>query len=322
MTTNLALASRPIAIELHGLLRDLDPSRFRAELETKVRARIAEVAEKFRRVAERQNASEADDLPSTLAHVAQVLCEDVPGPEVPADEVSEAWTSYRKRLGLAYESLSQRLKAREVELPSLRPTNYARSLVHVGCGLTSIMLIEYVLTATQRAWIPTGFAAFFWFLETLRRVSTRANAVLMWIFAKIAHPREAHHVNSSTWYGTSLALLGLLFPQALCALAVAVVAFADPAASTVGRRFGRTKLVGDRSLEGTTTFAVVATLVGFAALRLWHSAEFGVGRALAVAAVAGLVSALTELVSRRVDDNFSVPMSAAASGWLAMQLLG
>lgn len=320
MNSSLALQSQPIALELHRLLRDLDPSRYRTELEAAVRNRIEEMAQKFRTISERSQATESDDLPSTLAHVAAVLCEEVPPAELPADKLSEAWANYRKRVGQAYESLSLRLRARQVELPSLRPTNYARSLVHVCCGLSSLLLLEYVLSPSQRAILPTTFALFFWFLETLRRVSSNANRFLMWVFSKIAHPREAHHVNSSTWYGTSLALLGLLFPMPLCAVAVATVALADPAASLVGRRYGRTKLVGQRSLEGTATFAVVATLVGFTTLRIWHHAEFSPLRALGIALAAGVGAALTELFSSKVDDNLSVPMASASIGYLVLYL--
>ncbi|MBM4359275.1 MAG: hypothetical protein FJ096_14330 [Deltaproteobacteria bacterium] len=321
MESNLAIQSQPLAIELHRLLRDLDPSRFRDDLEARVRLRITEISDKFRRISERAPASDADDLPSALAHVADVLASDVPEPALPAEKLAEAWTDYRKRLGIAYESLSLRLRARQVDLPSLRPTNYTRSLVHVGCGVSSLLLIEYLLDDRQRVIVPVSFALFFWFLETLRRVSATANRFLMWVFRTIAHPREAHHVNSSTWYGTSLALLGLLFPLPICALAVATVAFADPAASLVGRRWGRTKLVGQRSLEGTSAFALVATVVGFAALMIWHRAEFSPARALVVALCAGVGSAITELVSGKVDDNLSVPLSAATVTWLTLHLL-
>jgi dolichol kinase len=303
------------------LLRDLDPSRYREDLEARVRGRIAEMSDKFRRISERAASNEADDLPSTLAHVADVLTSDVPEPALPAEKLAEAWTAYRKRLGDAYESLSQRLRARQVELPSLRPTNYTRSLVHVGCGVSSLLLIEYVFDDRMRAVIPVSFALFFWFLETLRRFSATANRFLMWVFRTIAHPREAHHVNSSTWYGTSLAVLGLLFPLPVCAVAVATVAFADPSASLVGRRWGRTKLVGQRSLEGTATFALVATLVGFGALMVWHRAAIAPGRALLVAAVAGVGSAMAELFSGKLDDNLSVPLSSAALAWATLQLV-
>ena len=169
--------------------------------------------------------------------------------------------------------------------------------------------------------VPVVFATTFWGMEIWRRLSDRANDVMMWIFKKVAHPHEAHHVNSSTWYGTALAILGLTSPLVLCSVAVIVLGFADPAAAFMGRRFGRTKLVNGRTLEGSLTFAVVGTLAAFAAMMLWH-AELGWGAALIIAGAAAVSAALAELFSRRVDDNMSVPLAAAAGGWIALQLLG
>lgn len=321
METCLAIQSQPAALELHRLLRDLDPSQFRVEIEAALRARIAEMACTFRRICERPQNPELEELHSALTDIADVLCKELPAPELPTENVREAWGTYCKRLGVAYERLSLRLRARQVALPSLRPTNYARSLVHVSCGLLSLLILEHLLDPHLRTVVPLGFAVFFWFLEGLRRVSKKANGILMKLFRPIAHPREAYQVNSSTWYGTSLALLGLFFPLPLCAVAIAVVAFADPAASLVGRRYGRTKLVGQRSLEGTTTFAVVGTLAGFVALRVWHHAEFSPLRALAITAAAGVAAALAELFSDKLDDNFSVPMTAAVVGCIALWLV-
>jgi dolichol kinase len=321
MNASLAVQSRPIALELHGLLRDIDPSRFRQDLEQAIRRRIATLAEAIRGViGERQPQLLAGDgVAAALADLATLLGERVPEPELQADDSSLAWSNFRKQLGQAYEALSLRLRAESVRLPSLRPTNYTRSIVHALTGASCIVLVEYLLSKRARAIVPTVFALSFWFLETLRRVSETANRFLMWIFRHIAHPREAHHVNSSTWMGTALALLGVLFPRSMCAMAIAVIAFADPAASLMGRRYGRVKLVGDRSLVGTVTFAVVATLVGFATLFIWHS-EIATARALTIAAIAGVAAALTELFSKHVDDNFSVPMVAGSVGWLVLSL--
>ena len=96
----LASRSRPIAVELHGLLRDLDPARFRGELETAARRRIAEIAEAIERMM--QGPVDDPNISSALVDLAQVLDEKVPESEAGG---AEAWTSFRKQLSLAYESL-------------------------------------------------------------------------------------------------------------------------------------------------------------------------------------------------------------------------
>ena len=204
---------------------------------------------------------------------------------------------------------------------SLRPTNYTRSIVHVASGVAAFGLVEYVLSDRERAWVPAVFALFFWSLELLRRRSMRANRFLMWVFHRIAHPSEVAQVNSSTWYGTSLALLGLFFPKACASLGVVVLAFGAPAASFIGRRFGKLRLIHGRTLEGTLAFFFVAALGGFAALFGWHGAELGMARALLAALVAALAAATMEIFCHQLDDNFAVPLAAAGAAWAALALV-
>jgi dolichol kinase len=98
-----------------------------------------------------------------------------------------------------------------------------------------------------------------------------------------------------------------------------VLGVGDPLAAIVGRAYGRTKLLHGRSLEGTLAFALSAALACFVAFVVFHP-SLGVPLALGAAAAAALSGAVAELVSLRVDDNFSVPLSAAAGAWLVLLL--
>ena len=99
-----------------------------------------------------------------------------------------------------------------------------------------------------------------WSMEIARRLSDRVNERLMRVFKHVAHPHERYRVNSSTWYVTALLLLALFGTRLSQSLAVVVLAVADPAAALIGRRFGRTRLLDNRSLEGTLAFFVVGAL--------------------------------------------------------------
>ena len=87
-----------------------------------------------------------------------------------------------------------------------------------------------------------------------------------------------------------------------------VLGFADPAAAVIGRRFGQVRLINGRSLEGTATFFVTAWVTGMAALAVFHPE---IPRAGVMCLGAAVTGAIAELVSRRVDDNFTIPMSVA-----------
>jgi dolichol kinase len=203
----------------------------------------------------------------------------------------------------------------------IRPTNWPRQVFHVFSATVIVILVEELLTAEWMRIASGAFAGSFWLLELGRRHSESMNRLLMWIFQHIAHPHESRHVNSATWYATALFILSLTGSHLVCAVGVAVLGLADPMAGIVGRRWGRTRLVHGRSLEGTLAFVAAAVVASLSVIAAWHG-ELWFGRALAVALAAAIPAAVAELLSRRVDDNFSIPLAAAAGAWLAAHLVG
>jgi dolichol kinase len=221
-------------------------------------------------------------------------------------------------VGPAYEDLVAGLARAGQRAPSLRPTNYARNIFHVCSGLFALAVIE--LWTEQMPYIAGGFLTSAVLMESSRRVSPRANEVLMGAFGKVAHPYERHRINSASWYALALVLLALFVPPLGCAVGVVVLGFGDPMAAIVGRRFGRTKLPGGRSLEGSMAFVVAGTLPGMAVLALAH--QLTLGAAAAVALAGATAGAAAEVLSGRLDDNFTIPTVAGLAAWGAQTLFG
>ena len=197
----------------------------------------------------------------------------------------------------------------EAPVPVARPANYTRSLFHVASGAFSLALLRL---APGRSWLiaaAVAFATLAWTLEIARRRSPAVNDALMRMLKSIAHPRERHHVNSSTWYGTALLILALFFPLRAAEIGVVVLGLADPAAGFIGRRYGRTRLRAGRSLEGTLAFFVVAAIGALATLSAFYALPWSSRIILAIAG--GVIGAVTELISTRLDDNFTIPLTTA-----------
>ena len=232
-----------LAVALHGTLLELDPARFVAE-----RAGALHTALRNTSDALRQQGASDDEVGTAARALASAL--DAPPP---ADEHDIAtWVAFRIAVGPAYENLVAGLARAGERVPSLRPTNYARSIFHVCSGLLALTVIE--LWTEGVLWMAGGFLTSAVLMESSRRVSPRANEVLMGAFGKVAHPYERHRVNSASWYALALMLLALFVPPVGCAIGVVVLAFGDPMAAIIGRRFGRTKLPGGRTLEGSLAF--------------------------------------------------------------------
>jgi len=215
----------------------------------------------------------------------------------------------------------------------------ARQWVHVGSGLFALLL--RFLTP----WQASGLAAFALAFNViaLPRIGGRR------LYRPVDEARG--FPLGILLYPLSVLLLTLIFPSHpdITAGAWGILAFGDGAATLVGRRVsrltgelaenaekkdlsavfarsavkrgqGRLPWCPDKSVAGTIAFIVFGGLGGVA-LALWTrpavepmpSVSFTVAATLAAA----IVAAFVETIPVRLDDNISVPASAAAVLWLA-----
>lgn len=313
--------SKLLAEEFYALMQTLDPSRWRSELESAIRERLELLASRARALVEAAERIELDEqkarLTARLRAVMGLIREQIPRPDLPTAEQRQEWRSFWRNAQPVYEALAASLTLEDIHVPQLRPTNYARNIFHVGSGLIALLMLQYVLTPTTTIYLAGFFASFAWTCEAFRRNSPRVNTILMRFFGRMAHPHEYYRVNSGTWYSTALLLISLFANPLACSLAVVVLAVGDPAAAVIGRRFGRIRLINGRSLEGSLAFVATGVLASMATMILYYP-QLAVGVALVIALAASAPAAIAELISKRVDDNFSIPVVSAAGASLAM----
>jgi dolichol kinase len=318
----LTTESRQIALELHALIQELEPARWRAEATSALVARID--ALRTRCEAWQADFAAASDqsleaMRARLTEVETLLRASVPrAPDTIA--MRESWIAFRQDAMPRYEALAASLRDYALHVPSIRPTNYARNAFHLLAALLGIAVVEIIPRLTEHGFIPVIaiaalFTAWGWGMEISRKVSERANRFLMWVFSPVAHPHEAHHINSATWYVTALLALSLTRSPVLGAVALIVLGVADPCAAIIGKRYGKRRLANGRSFEGAAAFAVSGTIAGCGLLAIAHP-EIAAPAALAMSAAAATAGGLTELYLKRVDDNLGIPIAAAAAAWL------
>lgn len=314
MSTSLAADTHSLALELHAFVRSLDPARYRDELAASLHQRLVHLVEQVRALAEAAGAATLSSLQARLQDVGAILAS-----AVPATSGRQEWIALGRQLTPAYEALAASLADYQLHCPNIRPSNWKRSLFHALNALWVVALIELVLDPSW--FLPITLPAFGAALsmEISRRYVPRINDLLMGVFSLVAHPHEAHRVNSATWYTAAMVILSIIGSPMIGAVAVIILGLADPAAAVFGRRYGRTKLANGRSLEGTTMFVLVGTLSALAVLRLFHP-EVGLGWSFGAAFIAALCAGIAELYATYVDDNLAIPCAAAA-GMLFVELL-
>jgi dolichol kinase len=242
-------------------------------------------------------------------------------PAAPRRRRTRAFPSLRRQLRPVSRRVRAVLGGEAVHVASLRPANHARSLLHVASAAVALTAIVLAPTPWVLRAIALSFCGLAWSAEALRRLDGRVNVALMRVFGRVAHPHEHQRVNSATWYATALLGLALFGSPVHAAVGVVVLGVGDPMAASIGRRFGRVRLANGRSLEGSLAFVVFGGLAALLVLlALYHRQVTGL-QAVGAASLAAVCGAAAELFSSRLDDNFTIPLSAAAGAALALALL-
>jgi len=188
----------------------------------------------------------------------------------------------------------------------------ARQWVHIGSGLFALLL--RILTWWQAAALA-AFALIFNALA-LPRVGGRR------LYRPVDEARG--FPLGILLYPLAVLLLVLLFPSRLdiVAAAWAILAFGDGFATLIGRATRSPQLPWnpDKTIGGTTAFIVCGTLGGIA-FAWWVRPAIVPPPPLAFTILAPLAAAIAaafvETIPVRLDDNISVPATAAAVLWLA-----
>jgi phytol kinase len=183
------------------------------------------------------------------------------------------------------------------------PVEYTRKFLHTGCGLIAAPLAWLISSPWTMLLLGAGFIG----VVALSRK-------LGWLPCLHAVERCSH---GATLYPASIFLTYLIawvtgHPEFYCA-AVLVLAVSDSAASLIGLRFGRHRvLVEDdlKSLEGSCAFFGSAFLIVFATLVL--STELAVPVCLLCAAYVATLATCVELLSLSGADNLFIPLAVIA----------
>lgn len=179
----------------------------------------------------------------------------------------------------------------------------ARRLFHASCGLALVAALVWGSPPRPALLaVLAVLAAGAFLVDALRFAVPSANRLFFRWFRRLASPREAEGVASSSWYLLGALLTVALFPTAIAVSGLLVLSLADPLASYCGRRWGR-RPFGSGTVLGSSLFLGVALAVLVPA---WGPL---VGGATAVGVT------LAERIPWPLDDNLTIPLATGALLW-------
>lgn len=204
-------------------------------------------------------------------------------------------------------------------LPHRNDLHLARKLWHFAGVITMFWLYWFCSreTSLKIAFYGTSFLVT---LDLLRLRYAFLNKRLTWLFSPFLRESERHRPTGSTFMLIGVTIIVYFFPKPVTLLTLLLFSVADPMAAFIGTKFGKDKLVGSKSLQGTLAAFVVCfvlTLIYCIGLNLMME------RLIIVAVICGLIGAVSELVPiGKLDDNFIFPVLCASLLTLAFKLFG
>jgi len=135
-------------------------------------------------------------------------------------------------------------------------------------------------------------------------------------FSSFIRKNEANRITGTAPYVLGIGLTLLLYRSDIATAAICFLAFGDVSATAVGERYGRTKISGEKSLEGTLAFVAAAVLAGV----LLNVA--GIHLMLGLILTGALTAAGVELLPLPVNDNLVIPVASGGAMELIARLTG
>ena len=147
-------------------------------------------------------------------------------------------------------------------------------LIIVGSLTGTALLIEFL------KWVSEGFRnLFFRYFKSILRTHEQKGAL-----------------TGATFYILSTFLCILFFEKKVAIVCILFVVLGDAVAALVGMKWGRTKLIGKKSLEGSAACFVVCATISV----IWLNPIIGIAGAFVATGV--------ELLPLRIDDNLTVSL--------------
>ena len=203
---------------------------------------------------------------------------------------------------------------------SRKDLQFGRRLVHLANGVAIATAYALLFTHTQVVRVFGTIACLVYVADRVRILYPELVKRLPGVNAAFFRAEEQFRESAMTPYVISILLTILTFPKTIALIAICTLAIADPLSAVVGIRFGRHRVVPEKSLEGSAAFFAATFAVAFGFLRLVPGVE--VLQAAGAAGAIAVAGAAFEMVPLRLDDNLTIPLLVGFAAWITCRALG
>ena len=144
-----------------------------------------------------------------------------------------------------------------------------------------------------------------------KRLFFLQNFVLI-VFGQFMRRQELHNLSSMSWLLLGSFITMVLFPADVVTLSLLMLAIGDPICNIIGIKYGKDKLIGAKSFQGTIAGFIACTIVSAVYFKL---IDIMTSKLLLVSVFSGLIGAFAEVIPINLDDNIIIPVVSSILLW-------
>jgi diacylglycerol kinase (CTP) len=205
------------------------------------------------------------------------------------------------------------------DLKTRKDVHYARKLWHFF-GVITIAVCYHNMSRPMALQTLVLVAAASIFVDVLRQRSEAFNRIVIRILGVFMRENERTGIAGTTYLLIGVLIIVAVFPPSVVTLSLLFLAIADPVASYYGVRYGRDKLIGRKSLQGSMAAFFVCMIVSAI---YFFAHNMMTERILIVSILAGLIGAIAEIIPvGDLDDNLVMPVVSSGLLWIVYFFFG
>ncbi len=148
------------------------------------------------------------------------------------------------------------------------------------------------------------------FTEVSRLRSEKMNRLVISILGPVMRQGEINKISGLTYMLIGVSILHTTFSENIITLSLLFLCMADPAASYIGIRFGKRKLLLNKTFEGFITAFSVCFIIAWTFFTIENLMP---NHIIITSLLAGLSGAFSELIPvGKLDDNLTLPVISAS----------
>ena len=181
----------------------------------------------------------------------------------------------------------------------------ARKLWHFG-GVVFIIILFHNLSRANAVQLSTFVAMIFLFFDIARQHSPKTNQLLVKAFRPFMRQYEINQISGNSYVLIGCWAIIVIFPKDIVTLCLMFLAVADPLASYAGLLYGRNKLIGQKTLQGSLAAFFACLIIS---VLFYTSKGIMTERLLVVGLLSGFIGMISELIPiGKLDDNLTFPI--------------